>query len=82
MGCMFFHALFLFGRFQLQDIGAEDDIGLRGVAVFVFGIGEGQDVGGVILATVIAVQVLAFGGVNEAQGDLRRGQQGGLDPAT
>jgi hypothetical protein len=54
--------------FVLGDLGA-------------FVVGEGQHVGGVVLAAVVAVQGLAFGGVDEADRQFGRAEQGGAHPA-
>src|SRR5471032_3587097 len=65
VGRVLFDGFLLLGRLAFQHVGAEDDVGLgrrvvrqRFVALVV---GEGQHVGGVVLAAVVAVQGLAIG---------------------
>src|SRR5471032_2049399 len=68
VGGVFFHGFLLLGRFPLQHVGAEDDVGLGRRVVrefFAFVVGEGQHVGGVVLLAVVAVQGAAFLGVDE-----------------
>src|SRR5471030_435191 len=84
VGGVLFDGFLLLGRFAFQHVGAEDDVGLGGRVVvdfFAFVVGEGQYVGGVVLAAIVAVQGLAFGGVDEAYRQLGRGEQRGRHPA-
>src|SRR5436305_1325742 len=79
VGGVFFHGFLLLGRFLLQHVGAQDDVGLgRGVVrqfFFAFVVGERQHVGGVVLAAVFAVEGLAFGGVDKTDRQFCRREQ-------
>src|SRR5450830_268105 len=81
MGRMVEHGLLLLGGFTFQYIGAQDDVRLRDFAVFVFGIGKGQHISGVILATIVTIEGLSLGGIDKADRQFGRRKQGGCDPA-
>ena len=70
---MRFHRFFLLFRFTVDDGGGNDHVAqqarfFRQIPV----AGEGEDVGRVILAAIVAVQLLHFVVVNEADGQLQR----------
>src|SRR5471030_865973 len=60
VGRVLFDGFLLLGRFAFQHVGAEDDVSLRrrvvGQVFLALVVGEGQHVGGVVLAAIVAVQ--------------------------
>src|SRR5450830_66906 len=85
MGRMLFHAFLLFRRFLFQHVGAQDDVGagrlIVGQFFFALVVGKGQHIGGVVFFAVVAVQAAAFFGIDEADGQFSRREQGRLHPA-
>ena len=81
---VFLDRLLLLVRLALQHVRAQDDVGLRRLVVGDFRalvVGEGEHVGGVVLAAVFAVQGLAFLGVDEADRQFGRAEEGAAHPA-
>ena len=65
-------------RLALDHLGAQDQVGQHQRLALVV---EGQHVGRVVAAAVVAVQGTALVGVDQAHGDLRRAVERGADPA-
>src|SRR5450830_1286472 len=85
MGRMLFHAFLLFRRFLFQHVGAQDDVGAGRLVVrqrfLAFVVGKSEYIGGVVFFAVIAVQAAAFLGIDEADGQFGRREQGRFYPA-